>query len=78
MRRGGDAYTTVGCGHFALADLAETVKQGITTYCRWIARAGMPITVLVQVRPAIRPPPVGLTHARPPDTSSYARFDGRK
>ena len=41
MRRGGDAYTTVGCGHFALADLAETVKQGITTYCRWIARAAI-------------------------------------
>ena len=69
MRRGGEAYTTVGCGHFALADLAETVKQGITTYCRWIGRAGMPITVLVQVRPEIQAPPVGLTYSRLPDTS---------
>ena len=26
MRRGGDAYATVGCGHFALADLADAHK----------------------------------------------------
>ena len=63
--------------------------QNRNTYVKWRdilvmpaqrfgERQGMPITVLVQVRPEIRPPPVGLTYSRLPDTLPYALFGGKQ
>ena len=76
MRSGAVTGTHFSRAPFTAPDLAFLrhllgSDEGATV--EWVFTA-----VLVHVRPVIRAPPVGHTHARLRDTSSYAGFGGRK